>query len=195
MFRSTNRRLAVAALTVAGALMLAGCGDNSTESGNTGGSDAATHNEADIAFAAGMIPHHQQALEMAELAVERAADPTVKDLASRIQKAQDPEIEQMSGWLREWGQPVPTPGGGHAGHSGMPGMMSDAEMGSLMKSSGADFDRMFLEMMIRHHEGAIEMAKEEQDKGTNVEAKQLAGSIATSQAAEVKEMRDLLDAM
>lgn len=190
MFRSTNRRLAVAALAVAGALSFAGCGDNSTS-----GSDAASHNEADVAFATGMIPHHQQALEMAEVAAERAADPKVKDLANRIEKAQDPEIEQMSGWLRDWGQPVPTPGGGHAGHSGMPGMMSDAEMGSLMKASGADFDRMFLEMMIRHHEGAIEMAKEEQDKGANAEAKQLAGSIATSQSAEIEEMRDLLAAM
>lgn len=195
MFRSINRRLALVALAVAGALLLAGCGEDSTESGDSGGPDAATHNEADIAFAAGMIPHHQQALEMAEVAAERAADPKVKDLAGRIEKAQDPEIEQMSGWLREWGQPVPTPGGGHAGHSGMPGMMSDAEMGSLMKASGADFDRMFLEMMIRHHEGAIEMAKEEQTKGANAEAKRLAGSIATSQSAEIEEMRDLLDAM
>lgn len=195
MFRSTKRCLAVAALAVAGALLLAGCGDNGTESKDTGGSDAASHNEADVAFATGMIPHHQQALEMAEVAAERSADPKVKDLANRIEKAQDPEIEQMSGWLRDWGQPVPTPGGGHAGHSGMPGMMSDAEMGSLMKASGADFDRMFLEMMIRHHEGAIEMAKEEQDKGANAEAKQLAGSIATSQSAEIEEMRDLLAAM
>jgi uncharacterized protein (DUF305 family) len=195
MFRSTNRRLAMVALAVAGALSLAGCGDNSTESKPTGRSDAAPHNEADVAFAAGMIPHHQQALEMAELAAERAADPKVKDLASRIEKAQDPEIEQMSEWLRDWGQPVPTPGGGHAGHSGMPGMMSDAEMGSLMKASGADFDRMFLEMMIRHHEGAIEMAKEELDHGTDTEARKLAKAIATSQSAEIKEMRDLLAAM
>ena len=195
MFRSTNRRLAVIALAVAGALLLAGCGEDSTESKDTGGPDAASHKEADVAFATGMTPHHQQALEMAEVAAEQAADPKVKDLAGRIEKAQDPEIEQMSGWLRDWGQPVPTPGGGHAGHSGMPGMMSDAEMGSLMKASGADFDRMFLEMMIRHHEGAIEMAKEEQDKGANAAAKQLAGSIATSQSAEIKEMRDLLDAM
>lgn len=195
MFRSTNRRLGLVALAVAGALLLAGCGEDSTESKDTGGPDTASHNEADVAFATGMIPHHQQALELAEVAAERAADPKVKDLAGRIEKAQDPEIEQMSDWLRDWGQPVPTPGGGHAGHSGMPGMMSDAEMGSLMKASGAEFDRMFLEMMIRHHEGAIEMAKAEQTKGANAEAKQLAGSIATSQSAEIEEMRDLLDAM
>lgn len=195
MFRSTNRRLALVALALAGALSLAGCGDTSTGSNDADRSDAASHNGADVAFATGMIPHHQQALEMAEVAAERATDPKVKDLANRIEKAQDPEIEQMSGWLREWGQPVPTPGGGHAGHSGMPGMMSDAEMGSLMKASGADFDRMFLEMMIRHHEGAIEMAKTEQTKGANAGAKRLAGSIATSQSAEIEEMRDLLDAM
>lgn len=192
MFRSIKRRLAVVALAVAGSLLLAGCGAGGDDSEDTAKGQA-THNEADIAFATGMIPHHQQALEMAGLAADRAADPTVKDLAARIEKAQDPEIEQMSGWLRDWGQPVPTPGGGHAAHSGMPGMMSDAEMGSLTSASGTDFDRMFLEMMIRHHEGAIEMAKEEQDKGSNAEAKQLAESIATSQAAEVKEMRDLLD--
>ncbi|HEX6074814.1 MAG TPA: DUF305 domain-containing protein [Micromonosporaceae bacterium] len=193
MFRSIKRRLAVVALAVAGSLLLAGCGAGGDDSEDPATSGQATHNAADIAFATGMIPHHQQALEMAGLAADRAADPTVKDLAARIEKAQDPEIEQMSGWLRDWGQPVPTPGGGHAAHSGMPGMMSDAEMGSLTSASGTDFDRMFLEMMIRHHEGAIEMAKEEQDKGSNAEAKQLAESIATSQAAEVKEMRDLLD--
>jgi uncharacterized protein (DUF305 family) len=194
MFNSTRRHLVRAALTVAGALLLAGCGSGSDESG-TANTGSPRHNQADIAFATGMIPHHQQALEMAALAADRAADPKVKNLAARIEKAQDPEIERMSGWLRDWDQPVPTPGGGHAAHGGMPGMMSDAEMASLESASGPAFDRMFMELMIRHHEGAIEMAETEQQKGAYPDAKQLARSIATSQAAEVKEMRRLLDTM
>ncbi|HEX2419076.1 MAG TPA: DUF305 domain-containing protein, partial [Micromonosporaceae bacterium] len=134
-------------------------------------------------------------LEMAALAADRAADPTVKDLAVRIEKAQNPEIERMSGWLRDWGQPMPTPGGGHAAHNGMPGMMSNADMESLKSESGTKFDQIFLALMIRHHEGAIEMAETEQKDGVNSDARQLAGSIATSQAAEVKEMGDLLRTM
>jgi len=128
---------------------------------------------------------------MAQLAEQRASNAQVKQLATRIKQAQDPEIATMSGWLRQWGQPVPSPGMDHGDHGG-PGMMSDQEMSDLESASGTDFDRMFLQMMIRHHQGAVEMANTEQQQGQNPQAKQLAAKIASDQTAEINEMQDLL---
>ncbi|MET7396452.1 DUF305 domain-containing protein [Dactylosporangium sp. NPDC005572] len=161
------------------------------------GTVAGSFNGIDVRFATDMIPHHRQALEMAKLAEARAATPAVKDLAGRISKAQDPEIATMSGWLTAWGEPVPSPGGmdhgmDHDAMGGMPGMMSQQEMQQLAKATGTEFDRLFLTMMIRHHEGAVEMAKAEQAQGENPAAKKLAGDIATSQTAEIAEMEGLL---
>jgi uncharacterized protein (DUF305 family) len=138
-----------------------------------------------------MIPHHQQAIDMAKLASTRAGSQQVKDLAGRIEKAQDPEIETMTTWLMDWGQPVPPRdgGGGHGQHAGM---MSEQEMKDLMATSGRTFDRMFLEMMIRHHQGAIQMSTDQQRDGQHPEATKLAQKIAADQAAEVTQMQDLL---
>ena len=203
MNRHLPRRFAVAATALFAAVVLAACGggDHNMDGNNHGGAQPtasvpsnAAFNAADVAFATDMIPHHQQALEMARTAETRASNAQVKDLAARIEKAQDPEIATMSTWLRQWGQPLPSgsPGMGHGPHAGMPGMMTDQEMRDLMAASGKDFDRMFLRMMIRHHQGAIEMATTEQQRGQNQQAKQLAEKIAADQAAEVKQMRDLL---
>ncbi|WP_238018184.1 DUF305 domain-containing protein [Dactylosporangium sp. AC04546] len=161
------------------------------------GTVAGGFNGIDVRFATDMIPHHRQALEMAKLAEARAATPAVKDLAGRISKAQEPEIATMSGWLTAWGEPVPSPGGmehgtDHDAMGGMPGMMSQQEMQQLAKATGTEFDRLFLTMMIRHHEGAVEMAKAEQAQGANPAAKQLAGDIAAGQTAEIAEMERLL---
>ncbi|HET9138375.1 DUF305 domain-containing protein, partial [Actinophytocola sp.] len=197
------RRLAVAATTLLTFALTACGGGDHDAGGNNHDSGAppsasvpsdAAFNAADIAFATDMIPHHQQALEMAQIADTRATNPQVKALAARIRGAQDPEIATMSGWLREWGQPVPSssPGMGHGQHSGMPGMMNDQEMADLMAASGKDFDRTFLEMMIRHHQGAIEMCGTHQQRGQHPQAKQLAEKIAADQAAEVAHMQDLL---
>ena len=133
-------------------------------------------------------------IERRKQAATKATNPQVKELSGRIEKAQDPEIATMSGWLRDWGQPVPStaPGMGHDQHTGMPGMMSDQEMNDLMTASGTGFDRMFLQMMIRHHQGAIEMATTEQQQGQHPDAKKLAGKIAADQAAEVTQMQGLL---
>ncbi|GGZ91750.1 DUF305 domain-containing protein [Streptomyces echinoruber] len=247
-----------AAATVTAALVLAGCGGASTPSAHSGhgttamassGSSATAaarqggHNAQDVTFAQGMIPHHRQAVAMADLAVSRAGSQEVKDLAARIRKAQDPEIATMSGWLKTWGETVPgasasampsmsdmpgmdhsggsmpgmdhsggsMPGMDHSGgsmpgmdHSGesmpgmdhtggsMPGMMSDADMRRLEKLSGAAFDTAFLQMMIRHHEGAVAMARTEQAKGAYGPARNLAKSIVATQSAEITEMRKLL---
>jgi uncharacterized protein (DUF305 family) len=158
---------------------------------------AAAFGDADVMFAQMMIPHHRQAVEMAELAETRAAHPEVKRLAAAIKAAQAPEIATMTGWLTGWGRPVPSPAPGH-GHGmpemdhEMPGMMSEAAMTKLAGARGVDFDRQFLTMMIAHHEGAIAMAREELAAGTNPAAKALAQQIATSQQGEIDQMRKIL---
>ncbi|MDQ2838864.1 MAG: DUF305 domain-containing protein [Actinomycetota bacterium] len=155
------------------------------------------HNQADIAFATEMIPHHRQAVQMADMALTQATNADVKTLAQAIKAAQDPEIVQMSGWLAGWQQPVPAvsssgmDGMGGMGQTGV-GMMSDADMTSLGKATGAAFDRMWVSMMIRHHQGAVSMATTEESTGQNPDAKKLAQSIVTSQTAQITQLTALL---
>ena len=159
----------------------------------------ANYNATDIGFAQGMIPHHAQAVEMADLALANTTNPDVLSLAKQIKAAQSPEIEKLSGWLRQWGQPVPSAAMGSMGRdmtgmSGMmmDGMMSQADMEKLGKSTGSAFDRLWLELMIQHHEGAVKMAKSEVAGGKNPDAIALAQSIITSQQAEISTMESLL---
>lgn len=181
----------LAAIVVLLVLVGAACGKD--EPSVDTGSPAGDHNTADVEFAQGMIPHHQQAVEMADMALEKAADPAIKDLATRIKRAQGPEITAMTGWLEGWGEKAD--GGGHGTGMDMSGgMMSAQEMGELERSSGAVFDRLFLTMMTRHHQGAIEMAKAELTDGKYPPAKDLATQITTSQQAEIEEMAGLLAA-
>lgn len=206
-----KKHLAVAALVAAGTLTLAACGgsDNSTHDVSGMGSSTPSStpspsettvsdfNDADVTFATDMIPHHRQAVEMAKLADTRAKSPEVKDLAMKIMNAQDPEIQTMSGWLRTWGKPVPSDsqsmgGMDMGGASAMPGMMSSDDMDKLMNASGANFDQMFLTMMIEHHSGAIEMAKTEQTDGKNAETIALAQQIEQAQTDEITTMQALL---
>ncbi|MER7497833.1 DUF305 domain-containing protein [Streptomyces pharetrae] len=212
--RTTVRRGVAAGLLTAGALFLTACdgdGTSGMDHGGHGGSPSAPadagagagaatgtgdFNDADVAFAQLMIPHHEQALEMARLAGGRAADPEIEELATRIEQAQDPEIRTMKGWLESWKQPTAapsTPGMEHGGHGDGDGMMSDADMTELEGLEGTAFDKAFAEMMIEHHDGAIGMAQEERQKGENAEARKLAGDIVTGQTAEVRQLRDILD--
>lgn len=140
-----------------------------------------------------MIPHHRQAVEMADLAANRAAAPEVRSVAATIKKAQDPEIRTMSGWLAAWGEPVPTAGGSgeHGGHS-MAGMMTDEELEDLENSSGKAFDTAFLTLMVEHHEGAVEMARSEIENGAHEPAKDLAEAVVTAQTDEITRMNKLL---
>ncbi|WP_406170537.1 DUF305 domain-containing protein [Streptomyces canus] len=189
-----------AALTVSAVFALAACGggDDSGSAASSPSVSAETsadaHNAQDVSFAQGMIPHHQQAIEMAELADGRAASTQVKDLAARVEKAQGPEITTMTGWLKAWDEKVPEsmPGMDHSGMDGMDGMMDSADMGKLKKASGKDFDSMFLTMMVEHHEGAVEMATTEKAKGEYKAATAMAGDIVTAQNAEISEMKKLL---
>ncbi|WP_406858884.1 DUF305 domain-containing protein [Streptomyces sp. HUAS MG47] len=205
--RSHVRRAAAVVAAGAAALVLAACGGNDADSSTNGhsGHGAATsspsapasaapgqQNAADVAFAQGMIPHHRQAVEMADLAPTRAESPAVKKLAADIKKAQDPEIRTLSGWLTSWGEQMPAAGAvDHSSH-GMGGMMTTAEMEGLKAASGKAFDTAFMELMIKHHEGAVTMAKTEQAQGAFPEAKTMAGAIITSQSAEIAQMNKLL---
>ncbi|GIH66580.1 DUF305 domain-containing protein [Microbispora siamensis] len=154
-------------------------------------SPVADHNDEDVMFAQMMIPHHRQAVEMAKLAEDHAAGSQVKELAKKIEAAQDPEIRTMSGWLTSWGVQVP---GGRTMpmDHGMPGMMSAKDMKKLEGLKGAAFDKAFLTMMIQHHEGAVAMAEQEQAAGVYEPAKQMAASIVSSQSAEITRMKQLL---
>lgn len=199
-----NYRKSLTALAVAAGLTVAGCTNNQAEGpaepGPATTNQAAPHNSADVEFAQQMIPHHEQALRMAKVASTRAESPEVKELAADIEAAQDPEIQTMTGWLEEWGEDVPSGMGGHMMDDGQmmdgdqmgEGMMSDEDMAKLDKSSGAGFDRMFLTMMIEHHEGAVAMAKDEQRDGKDAAAIELAKRIEAAQTAEIKLMRQLL---
>jgi uncharacterized protein (DUF305 family) len=200
------KRIPVLLAAVLAAGTLAACGSNDTKSTTTATSTPTTgassssvgHNTADVMFVRMMIPHHEQAIEMAELAATRAGSPQVTKLARRIRAAQAPEITTMKGWLRQWGQPAATAAMGHdmggAGGSAstMPGMMSGSGMSTLRGLSGKAFDRAFLTEMTTHHEGAITMAKQIQRNGKDSGVKQLARNIVTSQTAEIATMASLL---
>ncbi|NUR94393.1 MAG: DUF305 domain-containing protein [Kribbellaceae bacterium] len=197
------RTTAASAALLTIALGLAGCGDSKAGSGpmpgmshsssmpmTTPSASAGTYNDADVMFASQMIPHHQQAVEMADSALRKATTADVKKLATAIKAAQDPEIKLMSGWLTAWGKPVPTPGE-HAGHT-MTGMMSPQEMEDLSKASGSMYDRMWVTMMIKHHQGAVTMAKTEQATGKDSAAIALAKKIQAAQTTEINTMQRLL---
>ncbi|GAA2581439.1 hypothetical protein GCM10010304_24080 [Streptomyces roseoviolaceus] len=189
--RTLTRRAALVAAAGAATFVLAACGGDGD--GTDSGSGA--HNAQDVSFAQGMIPHHRQALEMARLADGRAASEAVKDLAARVEKAQDPEIRTMTGWLEQWGEDAPESADGmdhSAGHSGMPGMMGGEDMAELEKSEGKAFDTKFLALMVEHHEGAVKMAGVEKSKGRYGPAKAMADDIVTAQNAEIGEMNKLL---
>ncbi|MER7665852.1 DUF305 domain-containing protein [Streptomyces sp. NPDC096193] len=206
MDKNLIRWTALVVAAGAASLVLAACGSSGDTSAAHGGGHSPSpstsssapapqgrHNVADVAFAGGMIPHHRQAVEMADLAPSRAESPEVKRLAGEIKKAQDPEIKTLSGWLTSWSEQVPAEGAmDHSAHGDDGGMMTPEEMGNLKKASGKAFDMAFMQLMIKHHEGAVAMAKTETADGAFPDAKTMAGAIITSQTAEIARMNDLL---
>lgn len=150
------------------------------------------HSDEDVEFVTAMVPHHAQALEMAELAPERAGDPRVKAMAERIAAGQGPEIATMQAWLEMQGLPRAETDGGHGSHSGgMQGMATGEQMTRLLASEGEQFDRLFLAMMIRHHEGALEMA-ERLGGGTHPLVMDMAKDVAATQSVEIARMQEVL---
>ena len=161
-------------------------GDHDGMMGNMHGNSASnsSYSSNDIMFAQMMIPHHQQAIVMSDIALKNSTNPDVLALAKQIKAAQAPEIEQM----KNWGSSMM---GSHAGHMMDEGMLNDDEMAQLKDAKGAEFDRLFLEGMIKHHQGAIEMADMIIDSA-NEEAALLGKNIIESQSAEIERMRQML---
>ncbi len=167
---------------------------------------------ADVAFMQQMVPHHAQALEMSQLAQTRASDDQVVAMARRIKGAQGPEILGMTSWLQSRGLEVPeTMGdalgmggsGGHSGHGGHShggddtgamsrhGMLTERQMSALAAARGAEFDRLFVAGMIQHHEGAVAMARDEMEAGSDTVAMELAADVAAGQQAEIRRLVDI----
>ena len=198
MMKNKIRAAALVAVPLAAALFLAGCADNggSMPGMDHGGSDssppdsAADFNAADEMFATMMIPHHEQAVEMSDMILAKSdVDPRVLELAQQIKDAQQPEIDTMEGWLEDWGVDGMDMGGmDHGGD----GMMSEEDMAALEAATGPEAARLFLEQMILHHQGAIEMAEAELQDGKNADALALAQAVVDTQSAEITTMQDLL---
>lgn len=152
-------------------------------------------NAADVMFLQMMYPHHAQAVDMAKLVPGRSQNQQVITLAQNIERAQGPEMTQMTGLLTSFGKPAPSEDMGDHDMSGMgsmPGMMSVEQMDNLKGLSGRAFDQVWLQMMIDHHAGAIDMANTELRDGTNPDAKKLAQAIIANQQAEITQMRGML---
>ncbi|WP_017573711.1 DUF305 domain-containing protein [Nocardiopsis halotolerans] len=190
MIDTRTRALLLAPASLAAALSLASCGaeDTSADPAPEPSEQAAVEfNDADVTFARTMIPHHEQAVDMARLAESRAGD-GVGDLAVEIEAAQGPEIERLRRMLDAWGVEPADDGG----HEGMSGMMTEERMTELEQAEGEAFDTLFLEMMIAHHEGAVEMARDQLSKGVNPEAGALAQDVVDAQEAEIDRMNEML---
>jgi uncharacterized protein (DUF305 family) len=177
-------------LALAAAFLLAACNQGGGDQDQGTAPAQAAPSDADITFAQNMIPHHQQAIEMAKLVDSHTDRPELRELADSIESSQSQEITQLEGWLRSWGKPA-TPPEGHGGHgdSEMPGMMSDADMRRLMEATGTEFDLAFVELMAVHHQGAIDMANTELKDGSLPEVTRLAQQIIDTQQDEIEQLQ------
>lgn len=170
----------------------------------TAGTVQPRHTEDDVRFMQGMIVHHRQALEMTSLVPERTNREDIRLLARRIEISQEDEMALMRRWLRDRGEEVPG-ADAHYGHHGagghqplMPGMITEQEMARLATATGAEFDRLFLEFMIRHHEGALVMVENlfaSDNAGQEGEIFQFAAHVAGDQRVEIERMRRMLAAI
>lgn len=227
-----TKLMMLSAGAVVAAALVAGCSNDKAdrtadlEMTNTQSTSAAAsspvaseaHNDADVMFAQHMIPHHQQAVEMSDvLLAKQGIDARVSDLATQIKGAQAPEIAQMQGWLKQWGNPpmppMPQQGHGDMGHGdmghgnmgqgdmgqgGMPamqGMVSETDMTALRNAQGVEAAKLYLTHMIAHHEGAITMAQDEIKDGQYPAAVEMARTIVKTQQEEIDTMRQILGAL
>ncbi|GFZ93895.1 DUF305 domain-containing protein [Nesterenkonia alkaliphila] len=201
--------LSTLAATTLMAIALTGCGsdpeeqqqDDTNSAEQTDDQVSDDFNDADVDYAAGMIVHHEQAIEMSDLLLAKTdIDPEVTELAEDIKEAQGPEIEQMTAWLEAWDQED----AGNGGHEGMDhgdmgdddmghGMMSEEDLADLEDAEGTDASRLFLEQMIMHHEGAVTMAEQHLEDGQNPEALDLSENVIADQSEEIEEMEQMLE--
>ncbi|MGG5259408.1 DUF305 domain-containing protein, partial [Phycicoccus avicenniae] len=198
MRTTTTRRAVLLTAPALLALGLAACGgdDTGTHGSMMGSrssavpSAAGDHDQADVMFSMMMVPHHEQALEMAALVPSRSKDVTLLDLSRRIEAGQQPEIDRMQGWLDAWASDA-SGAMGSMDH-GMGGMMSATDLRELAALIGAAFEKRWLEMMVEHHEGAIDMAEDVLKRGSHAGTKDLALAIIEAQQREIDEMRAML---
>ncbi|GHD46071.1 DUF305 domain-containing protein [Mycetocola manganoxydans] len=194
-----SRKYVLAAVALAATVTLSACSTGvSGGSGETAGTTApsasaeAQFNDADVMFAQMMIPHHEQAVEMSDIILAKdGIDEQVTDLAQQIKDAQGPEITQLNDWLDAWGADADMGGMDH----GMDGMMSEEDMEVLESASGAEASTLFLEQMIEHHKGAVEMAETEIAEGENQDAIEMAETIVSTQSEEIAVMENLLGSL
>lgn len=217
MKTTTKRFAALAGIALTGSLALTACSSGtanySTPSSSANASSSSTsaasssasgqasqntaHNTQDVMFTQMMLPHHEQAVEMSDILLAKTGlSQEMTTLLNNIKKAQGPEIEKMKGWLKSWGQPEMMSGSGHMNHGmGMDGMMSDADLQKLRDANASDASKLFLEQMIQHHEGAIDMARTEVSGGQNPEVVSMAKSVVSDQQAEIDHMKQMLSGM
>jgi len=193
----TKRTLLLTGVGGVLAFALAGCAGGSMPGMDMGDSDtpaaseqstAADFNGADLTFVQMMIPHHEQAVQMSDMLLAKdGIDPQVAELATQIKDAQQPEIDQLRDWLDQWGEDDADMGGMTHG-----GMMTEDDLAALEQATGADASKLFLEQMIAHHQGAIDMAKAEVEDGQFADAKTMAETIVATQSDEITRMQELL---
>ena len=172
------------ALALVGSIGLTACGSS--------GASGTEFNDADVMFAQMMVPHHEQAVEMADIALDPAvgAGTAIIGLATQIKAAQDPEIAQMKGLLGKWGEPL-SPDDGMDHGSMMSGMLTPEQLDSLSTQRGPAFDAAWAAAMIAHHEGAIDMANDVLKDGRHPDVRELATAIVAAQSAEIETLRPL----
>ena len=200
---SKIRTTIIISAALATTLTLAACSSNSdsgsmpgmdmggsASSSASGAANSGPHNDADVAFAMGMVPHHKQAVEMADMILKKdGISPDVITLAKKIEAAQGPEITTMTAWLKTWGT---EPAASMPGMDMGTGMMSEADMNDLDKATGLAASKLFVQQMTQHHNGAITMAQTELSSGKNPDAVALAKNIVKAQTAEITQMQTIL---
>jgi uncharacterized protein (DUF305 family) len=177
------KRFALISVLAIGALSLTGCATD--HSGHEPMASQSVYTSGDLMFAQMMIPHHQQAVVMSGFAEGKTTNTDILHIASHIKGAQEPEIKQMKSWLTDSGTSL-------MDHNmTMDGMLTNAEMTELEASTGAEFEKLYLTGMIKHHQGAIDMLSMI-SSSTNPEVVTLRENIRKTQTAEIKQMQDLL---
>jgi uncharacterized protein (DUF305 family) len=184
---SVGMRITALLAAVVTAAVVSSCGASSP----TPDAQAAKHNAADVTFAQKMIPHHQQALDMAAMVPSRTTNRDVIVTAKHIALDQQAQIDTLQGLLQQWGEPA---GPDHMGHDGMAmdGMVDAATMDRLPTLTGTEFDELWLRSMIAHHQGAVAMAQPEIARGENPAAVKLARVIVDWQQLEIGRMHAML---
>jgi uncharacterized protein (DUF305 family) len=213
--RGSSSRVFVLVAAVVAALLVGAAIGMVISTAREGSSDAVpTGDSVDVGFAQDMRMHHLQAVTMAGIERDRTADPILRGLAFDIESTQLSQASEMSGWLTVWEQPsLPAPGAGHMtwmseggthAHSNgdggrttgsvtrMPGMATTEELNKLRKASGADLDILFLQLMLRHHQGGLEMAQYGSEHASKGYVRNLAGKIVQSQESESDQMKTFL---